>query len=196
MRFVFRLTCAPSHSLFKTLSNSNRLLWHFRFVAFSFINTLSTYFYDVAIQGNFNSLLARIAICRESEAWNNPREFQDVFALAQCHSLVLDDILGACLLRSSQKLASDALRGAMQIVLKFCILVGDLKDAQLEPRQAAATLESLYGNFREKVSTLVSLFMTPHQLSNRTGIGKNVGSAVSKRPEIATRCRIISVSWD
>lgn len=155
MRFVFRLTCAPSHSLFKTLSNSNRLLWHFRFVAFSFINTLSTYFYDVAIQGNFNSLLARIAICRESEAWNNPREFQDVFALAQCHSLVLDDILSACLLRSSQKLASDALRGAMQIVLKFCILVGDLKDAQLEPRQAAATLESLYGNFREKVSTLV-----------------------------------------
>jgi hypothetical protein len=148
------LTRTTAIPLFETLSLSRRLLHHFRFAAHSFLSTLSTYIYDTAIGGNFDAFLLRITACRETP--NAPSGFRDVFALAECHSSVLDDILSACLLRSSQRGGGDLLRGTLEVVLEFCVLVGDLKDGRMAEYQASPVLDALYASFREKVSALVS----------------------------------------
>ncbi|KAG6331459.1 hypothetical protein ID866_7628 [Astraeus odoratus] len=88
---------------------------------------------------------------------NAPHEFRDVFALAESHSAVLDDILSACLLRSSQRAAGDVLRSAMELVLEFCVLVGDINDGQVEERKAASSLETLYTTFRKRIAALVKV---------------------------------------
>ncbi|KAF9244855.1 Spc98 family-domain-containing protein [Melanogaster broomeanus] len=155
IRSVFRLTRSSSVPLFPTLTSSHKLLLHFRFVAHSFLSTLSAYIYDVAIGGNFDSFLSRIATCRETA--DSPIGFRDVFALAECHSSVLDDILSACLLRSTQRAAGDLLRGTLEVILEFCILVGDLKDGRLKEYQASSALELLYASFRKKVSTMTKM---------------------------------------
>lgn len=140
--------------LFPTLSSARGLLLHFRFVAHAFLSTLSTYIYDTAIGGNFDAFLSRIAACRETP--DAQSGFRDVFALAECHSSVLDDILSACLLRSSQRAAGDLLRGTLEVILEFCVLVGDLKDGRMAEYQASPVLDTLYASFRKKASALVS----------------------------------------
>lgn len=150
---MFRLTRTTALPLFPTLSASRRLLLHFRFAAHSFLNTLSTYIYDTAIGGNFDAFLLRITACREIP--DAPSGFRDVFALAECHSSVLDDILSACLLRSTQRAAGDLLRGTLEVVLEFCVLVGDLKDGRMVEYQASPILGALYASLRKKVSALV-----------------------------------------
>lgn len=146
-----RTTALP---LFPTLPSSRGLLLLFRFAAHSFLSTLSTYIYDTAIGGNFDALLLRITACRESP--DAPSAFRDVFALAEYHSSVLDDILSACLLRSTQRAAGDLLRGTLELVLEFCVLVGDLKDGRMAEYQVSPMLDALYASFRKRVSALVS----------------------------------------
>ena len=79
-----------------------------------------------------------------------------MFALAERHSEVLDDILGACLLRSSQKAAGEVLRGILDTVLKFGILMSDLAAHRVQEYEAAAPLEDLYELFRRRCIALVS----------------------------------------
>lgn len=149
-----RITAPP---LFPTLSSSRVLLLRFRFAAHTFLNTLSTYIYGTAIGGNFDAFLLRITTCRETP--DAPSGFRDVFSLAKCHSSVLDDILSACLLRSTQRACGDLLRGTLEVVLEFCVLVGDLKDGRMAEHQASPILDALYASFRKKVSALVSRTM-------------------------------------
>jgi hypothetical protein len=86
---------------------------------------------------------------------NNEYSFSDIFALANAHSAVLDNILSACLLRSGQKAVGDLLRGVLELVLELGVLAGELKRGRLEEYQAAPLLEDLYAAFRSKMSTLV-----------------------------------------
>ncbi|KIK92822.1 hypothetical protein PAXRUDRAFT_829603 [Paxillus rubicundulus Ve08.2h10] len=155
IRSVFRLTRASSVLLFPTLASSHKLLLHFRFITHSFVSTLSAYIYDAAIGANFDAFLSRINSCRETPG--APTGFRDVFAMAECHSSVLDDILSACLLKSYQRTAGDLLRNTLEVVLEFCVLVGDLKDGRFKEYQASLTLEVLYASFRKKVSTLTRM---------------------------------------
>ncbi|KAF8844752.1 hypothetical protein BDN67DRAFT_1052727 [Paxillus ammoniavirescens] len=155
IRSVFRLTRANCVPLFPTLSSSHKLLLHFRFITHSFVSTLSAYIYDAAIGANFDAFLLRIAACRETP--DGSTGFRDVFAMAECHSSVLDDILSACLLRSYQRTAGDLLRNTLEVVLEFCVLVGDLKDGRFKEYQASPALEVLYASFRKKVSTLTKV---------------------------------------
>jgi hypothetical protein len=144
--------------LFPTLSHSSKLFLHFRFVAHSFVTSLSSYIFDMAIGGNFDAFLARL-----SPKIPHPPDkeykygFSDVFALADAHSVVLDNILSACLLRSGQKAVGDLLRGSLELVLELGILAGELKRGHLEEYQAAPLLDDLYAAFRGKMSTLVCL---------------------------------------
>ena len=55
----------------------------------------------------------------------------------------------------------------MEVVLEFCVLVGDLKDGRMEEYQASPVLEALYASFRKKVSALVS--RSPAARSSLTG---------------------------
>ncbi|KAI6033056.1 Spc98 family-domain-containing protein [Pisolithus orientalis] len=155
IRSVYRLTCLlprPSLSKFPLCS---KLVWQFRFAADYFVSALLTYVYDVAIGSNFDAFLSQIAACREHMASNKPHEFPDVFTLSEFHSSVLNDILSACLLRSSQRTAGDILRGAMELVLEFCVLVTDLDTAESEVHKIDSALRTLYAAFREKVVTLL-----------------------------------------
>ncbi|KAG8213811.1 Spc98 family-domain-containing protein [Butyriboletus roseoflavus] len=182
VRSVFRLTRTTALPLFPTLSSSRGLLLLFRFAAHSFLSTLSTYIYDTAIGGNFDAFLLRITACRETP--DAPSGFRDVFALAECHSSVLDEILSACLLRSTQRAAGDLLRGTLEVVLEFCVLVGDLKDGRMAEYQASPVLDALYASFRKKVSALIR---TLEVMLERHGKSRGPGQLQVAYPEWQSR---------
>ena len=152
-----------SNFLFPTLKKSRKLLLHFRFISQSFVSSLSGYIFDTAICGNFDPFLARLS-CGDSglPTTSSPNErtfeFADVFELAQCHSVLLDDILNACLLRSGQKGVGDLLRHSLELVLEFTIVVGELHRGRLEEYQAAPLIEDLFQRFRTKMATFVRGF--------------------------------------
>lgn len=153
---LFRITRKKSDLPFQTLTSSNKLLLHFRFIAHSFVTSLSTYVFDTAIGGNFDAFLARLSLgASRVSNQENERGFSDVFQLANAHSSVLDSILSACLLRSGQRAVGDLLRVALEIVLEFGIFAGELQRGRIEEYRAAPLLEDMYNNFRVKISTLV-----------------------------------------
>ncbi|KAJ3001286.1 hypothetical protein NUW54_g6525 [Trametes sanguinea] len=67
VRTLFRVTRKTSAPLFPTLTSSNKLLLHFRFVAHGFIMGLSSYVYDVAIGSHMDAFLARLSAASGSE---------------------------------------------------------------------------------------------------------------------------------
>ncbi|KAI0330134.1 hypothetical protein GY45DRAFT_1324015 [Cubamyces sp. BRFM 1775] len=177
VRTLFRLTRKAAVPLFPTFTPANKLLLHFRFVAHAFIMGLSSYVYDVAIGSNMDAFLARLHAASGStntasgypsdgedlsasglgRRVREPVAFADVFALAEHHSRVLDDILSSCLLRSGQKAVGDILRQCMELVLELGILAAALKDGELEEYEAAPALEELWGRFRDKMTTFVKV---------------------------------------
>ncbi|KAJ7045832.1 gamma-tubulin complex, DGRIP91/SPC98 component protein [Mycena alexandri] len=150
---VFRMSRSSARPLFPTLTPSNKLLLHLRFIAHSFVANLSEYVFDTAIGGNFDPFLARLAPPPSNPS--HAPDFSDVFALAKAHSALLDNVLSACLLRSGQRTAGDLLRQALELVLEFAVLVGDLKTGRVEEYRAAPLLEDLAVRFRGKMGTLV-----------------------------------------
>ncbi|KAK7005800.1 spindle pole body component [Favolaschia claudopus] len=146
---VFRVCRAAARPLFPTLTSSSKLLLHLRFIAHSFVTRLSEYVFDYAIGGNFDPFVASL-----SEGFRGGAAFPDVFALSRAHSALMDDVLSACLLRSSQRSAGDLLRQALEIVLEFAVLVGDLKTGKLEEYQAAPLLADLASSFKSKMLAL------------------------------------------
>ena len=148
---LYRMTSKSTELLFPTLTSSNKLLLHFRFIAHSFLTALSSYIFDTAIGGNFDTFRARLSHPQPDT------EFSDVFAVTDAHSDVLDNILSACLLRSGQKAVGDLLRGTLEIVLQLGVLAGERQRGRLEEYQAAPLLDDLYANFRRKMSTLVTV---------------------------------------
>ncbi|KAF7308767.1 Spindle pole body component [Mycena kentingensis (nom. inval.)] len=150
---VFRMTRSAQRPLFPTLSQTNKLLLTFRFIAHSFVQNLSSYVLDTAIKGNFDPFLELVTPPPESSPFVSA--FTDVFAPAKAHSSLLDDILAACLLRSNQRVAGDLLRQALELVLEFAVVVGERWEGRLEEYQAAPVLEELMGRFRRRMCALV-----------------------------------------
>ncbi|KAH9083768.1 Spc98 family-domain-containing protein [Lactarius deliciosus] len=140
---LFRMT--RGGPLFPTLTSANNLLLRFRFAAQSFVSALASHVPDVAVRGNVDPFLARLT----------PGTFTDVFELADAHSDVMDDVLSACLLRSNQRTAGEALRSCMELVLDLCVLAGERRRSRVEEYAAVPVLETLYASFVEKMNTLV-----------------------------------------
>lgn len=134
--------------LFPTLTSANNALLRFRFSAQSVISAIASHVSDVAVRGNVDPFLARLS--------TTPGTFTDVFELADAHSDMMDDVLSACLLRSSQRTAGDALRGCMELALELCVLAGDRRRGRIEEYAAVPRLEKLHASFVEKMGTLVS----------------------------------------
>ncbi|TFK54366.1 hypothetical protein OE88DRAFT_1675979 [Heliocybe sulcata] len=154
IRSLYRMTRKQSEPLFPTFSSSNKLILHFRFVAQSFVTVLATYVFDTAIRGNFDVLFSRLS----SASMPDKESFPDVFALAEYHSTVMDDVLSACLLRSRQKGAGDLLRGCLEYVLDLCNLAGMRKENRKEEYEAAPLLEDLYNSYNTRMTNLVRPF--------------------------------------
>lgn len=152
VRMLHRFSRSHKRPLFGTLAKTNMLFMHFRFLAHTFVAQLCSYVYDTAIRRHFDSLLLEISTAKEGRTG---QQFSDVFELARYHSDVLDNILIACLLRSGQKAAGDALRVCLETVMEFGILVGELSRGRMEEYQAKSTLEALYSAFKRRVSRLV-----------------------------------------
>ena len=158
---------STSNFLFPTLTKSRKLLLHFRFISQVFVSSLSGYIFDTAICGNFDPFLARLScggggdsgLLPNSSLNDRTFEFADVFELAQCHSVLLDDILNACLLRSGQKGVGDLLRHSLELVLEFTIVVGELHRGRLQEYQAAPLIEDLFQRFRTKMATFVGFYI-------------------------------------
>ncbi|TFY64668.1 hypothetical protein EVJ58_g2472 [Rhodofomes roseus] len=160
MATTYRMTRRSASPLFPTLSQTNKLLLHARFVANAFVTALSSYIYDRAIGFRFDAFLAKLTVPVDgtAEAESKPQHgFSDVFALAEYHSAVLDDILSACLLRSGQKAVGDVLRGCLELVLELAVLAGDRYRGRLEEYQAAPLLEDVWERFRKKMLTLIKV---------------------------------------
>ena len=130
---------------------------HFRFLASSFVSTVTSYVYDTAVGENFDAFLKKLS----SNTAERDDTFQDAFHMADYHSRVMDDILSACLLRSSQKTAGDILRGVLDIILEFGILIGDRHNGLLEEYQAVEPLEQLFKKFMKTLGALVRLLCPP-----------------------------------
>ena len=152
MRMLHHLSRSHKKPLFETLAKSNTLFLHFRFLAYTFVAQLCSYVYDTAIRGHFDSFLLELSITKRGR---NGHRFTDVFELAGCHSDVLDSILTACLLRSVQKAAGDALRMCLETVMELGVLAGELSRGRIEEYQAKSALEELYSAFKRRVSRLV-----------------------------------------
>ncbi|THH30933.1 hypothetical protein EUX98_g3254 [Antrodiella citrinella] len=156
VRALFRMTRRSNPPLFPTFTPSHRLFLQFRFVAHAFVTALSSYVYDTAIRSNFDAFLD--VLSPPSEGFStNACLFPDVFALADYHSNVMDDILSACLLRSGQKPVGDLLRGVLEVILEFGLLMSDVATGETKEYQAVSPLETLFKQFRLKVTTLVKV---------------------------------------
>jgi hypothetical protein len=157
--------------LFPTLATSQKLLLQFRFMAQTFMATLSSYVMDVVIRGTFDDFLVKL----RAQATNNrvslnvdDQRFQDVFALAKHHSSVMDEILSGCLLRSSQRSIGDLLRGVVEHVLTFSIFVGELSTGHMEEYRAAGKLEDLFSGFQVKMRSLVCVVSSTSESIDET----------------------------
>lgn len=155
------MTLQDSPPLFETFTASRKLFLHFRFLANSFVAALTSYVYDTAIGGTFDAFLHTLTP-PGPDALTEPRHTTasaDVFSLAEQHSKVMDDILSACLLRSTQKAVGDLLRGVLEVILEFGILMGDLRDERMQEYEAAAPLEDLFAAFKRRMLSLVRLVL-------------------------------------
>lgn len=148
--------------LFPTLAQSRKLLLHFRFIAHTFVSSLSGYVFDTVIRGNFDPFLARLeshlrtdSLISQSTLPTQDNSFTDVFHLSRCHSALLDDMLNACLLRTGQRNVGDLLRQCLEIVLELTIVIGELHRERLQEYQAANFTEELFQKFRGRMATLV-----------------------------------------
>ena len=148
---------------------------HFRFVAQSFISNLSAYIFDTAVGGNFDPFIERLAATAAAASsapasMSRPtsptsrnvapaatERFSDVLSLSQSHSELLDNILSACLLRSGQREVGEILRQALEAVLEFSVVMGELHRGRLEEYQAGPMVEELFAKFRGKMMMLVSV---------------------------------------
>ncbi|PPQ70803.1 hypothetical protein CVT25_000030 [Psilocybe cyanescens] len=166
LKSLFRMSTHRNiaNSLFPTLSQSRKLLLHFRFVSQAFVSSLSGYVFDTAIGGNFDPFLALLSGRGAGTNYANDADpapkytgFSDVFELAQRHSALLDDILSACLLRSGQRGVGDLLRHCLELVLEFTIVVGELHRGRIEEYQAAPMIEELFRKFCTKMTTFTKV---------------------------------------
>ncbi|KAJ3800096.1 gamma-tubulin complex, DGRIP91/SPC98 component protein [Lentinula aff. detonsa] len=153
---VFRMSTSHDPYVFETFASARKMLLHFRFIAESFVSNLVEYVYDTAITGNLDPFLANLKEA-EANAATTHAEFPDIFSLAEAHSNLMDAVLTACLLRGGQKIAGGALRDALELVLDFAVLVGDLHRGRIEEYQATSVLEHLYIQFRKKMTNLIEV---------------------------------------
>ncbi|KAI0030769.1 Spc98 family-domain-containing protein [Vararia minispora EC-137] len=145
---LYRMTRNNREPLFPTLVPTNRQLLHFRFMAAAFVEAVASYVHDSVIRGTYDSFLLKLS------------SFSDVFSLSTAHSAVLDDVLSACLLRSSQRAAADLLRGCLEIVLDLSTVCGEVRRARLEEYRAAPMVEELFGRFRRRLAALTRAIKT------------------------------------
>ena len=158
------MTRTTSKPLFATLAKPQKRLLHFRFVAQSFVSTLSAYVFDTAIGGNFDPFIARLSVptpgggaaAAAASVLKEGMGFSDVFSLAKSHSELLDDVLTACLLRSSQRAVGEVLRQSLELVLEFTIVAGEVYRGRMEEHEAAVAMEDVERRFLAKMGVFVS----------------------------------------
>ncbi|KAG6861911.1 hypothetical protein C0995_009861 [Termitomyces sp. Mi166 len=185
---LFRMTRSPTQPLFPTLTPSRKALFYFRFVAQSFVSNFSAYVFDTVISGNFNPFLTRLSMHGKDENESEVNaSFSDVFALAKSHSALLDDILTACLLRSGQRAVGEVLRSALELILEFTVIAGQLYRGRVAEYEAATLLEDISKKFFSRVTTLTKVLRglaDKNGLSERTMLlqGSMPGAETPRKP--------------
>jgi Gamma tubulin complex component C-terminal len=119
------------------------------------------YVFDSVIGGNFDTYLQRISELRDTIAADGLAEYSEdeltsVFALRDSHSELLDRILRGCLLRTVQRVAGDALRELLELILRFGVLVTNLRRGAIREAHGAEQLSELYIMFQTQMLFFVS----------------------------------------
>ncbi|KAH8828353.1 Spc98 family-domain-containing protein [Flagelloscypha sp. PMI_526] len=143
---VFRMIRDHKQPPFPTLDRSRRILLHLWRSGITFIRSLSSYLFDVAIGIQFNAFFQELDASADEQ-----RGFRDVFTLALGHSSLLDDVLSACLLRSAQGAVGDIIRQILELLLQVCVLVGDQKLGRVREAEAAETMETQAASFTKRM---------------------------------------------
>ncbi|TRM69369.1 gamma-tubulin complex component protein [Schizophyllum amplum] len=154
---LYRISADTVAPVFDTLVPSRKKFLHLRFTAHSFVSAFSGYVFDTAIRGNFDAFLDRVSASASQLSSPVPdveEAFSDVFALADAHSGMMNDILSACLLRSGQRAVGKLLQQSLETILQLCIMIGELKEERIEEYRAATALDEIYETFATKMSTL------------------------------------------
>jgi Gamma tubulin complex component C-terminal len=163
------------------------LLHRFRFHSHAFVSTLITYVFDTAIGIHLDGFMTRVQDIATQHAMrtsqsasprldsqgditnggsynavqvyvdDDTKPVADVFEIMDDHSIVLDKILGSCVLRTPQRAISDVLEDILSLVLRLGSLIRDLRRGALTNEAAAAQLQKLHYNFERKMITFVSV---------------------------------------
>jgi len=173
--------------LFTGYPESLGLLHRFRFHTHAFVSTLIAYTFDTAIGTHFDGFMSKVQeiaaqhalrISQRHLSRDNARRdasneapgsmriyvdddakpLADVFDIMDEHSIVLDKILGSCMLRTQQRAISDVLEDILSIVLQLGSLVRDLRRGAFTNEDAARQLGKLHHNFERKMTTFVSVY--------------------------------------
>jgi hypothetical protein len=156
-RALYRMTRSASEPLFPTLNRHRALLDLARFGVHTFVSALAAYAYDTAVRRQFDAFLADVAThaAHALGTTGTDSRFADVFALAEYHSAVLDDVLSACLLRSNQRAAGARVQRCLELVLELSVLMGRRRLGHIEEYQAAPELEAVWQKFQTEKRRLV-----------------------------------------
>ncbi|TFK66542.1 gamma-tubulin complex, DGRIP91/SPC98 component protein [Pluteus cervinus] len=156
VQVLYRMTRDIQNPLFPTLNASRKRLHHFRFISHQLVSSLSRYISDTVVAGNFDPFLERLSIKAPALLHDGrPSGFADVFEVARDHSAMLDDILAACLLRSSQKKTREILHVTLKHILEFTIVMGELYRGRIKENEAALRMDELYHAVRSQMRKLV-----------------------------------------
>lgn len=162
MRIVYRCMFKSTSPVFSYAPKAEEMLLSLRFQIQAFMTAFVTYVFDSVIGSHFDAYLQRISELRDMVAAADlrehcGREITNVFALRDSHSELLDRILRGCLLRTVQRAAGGALRELLELILRFGILVTNLRRGVIQEAEAAEDLTELYTLFQTQMLLFVSL---------------------------------------
>ncbi|KAL1745705.1 gamma-tubulin complex component protein [Schizophyllum fasciatum] len=171
---LYRMSSDTIEPVFDTLSQARKKLLHLRFVAQSFMAAIVSYVFDTVIRGNFDAFLDSVSLSASQLSSSGQTEeeeaFTNVFALADAHSAMMNDVLSACLLRSGQRSVGKLLQQSLETILQLCVMIGELKEGRIEEYRAEAALHEIQETFRAKTSTFYKVL----QGMSEKGIGATV----------------------
>ena len=175
---LFRSTVKQSKTLLSCSPHSQRILQQLQYQLQSFIFALKTYIFDCAIDHYWSDFIARLAQLHSggSGGWNDAvggsgdnsldavqgieeddfHRFADVFTVEAFHSVTLDKILTACLLKSKHKPIGDILKECMGVVLELGMIVRWMTRDDFSSEEAPRRLIALQGRWHKSMHSLVS----------------------------------------
>ena len=130
-----------------------QLVQHFKFLASCFVLNFNNYVFTHAVGGLFDRFLAKLYKITSTSV------FESIEDLIDLHSEALDEILGACLLRSGLKSTAKYLHNILDTILHAGLLIHDLYRGCISEVSATTKIKPLLASFIHNKNSLVCFFL-------------------------------------